>query len=172
MPACARAHVIRGNNAQRHTEGRCPSLYLASPRPTDAWQANPYLYEDAAGETRIDLSGSGGHSDEPMLMGADISVLYSLPSMVAGAQDADGLCTVQLCNVLSAAHNELMAVLQASSTALLPRAALAAGAALPTISYQTPPEVMRQQLLAYEPSRDLLPLLAAYRVEGGAKGKG
>ena len=31
---------------------------------------------------------------------------------------------------------------------------------------------MRQQLLSYSPTRDLLPLLAAYRVEGGNKGKG
>ena len=33
-------------------------------------------------------------------------------------------------------------------------------------------QVMRQQLLSYSPTRDLLPLLAAYRVEGGKKGKG
>ena len=135
-------------------------------------QANPYLYEAAPGQWEIDLSGSGGQTGEPQLMGPDVSVLFSLPSMVAGAQDADGLCTVQLCNVLSAAHNELMDVLQASSTALLPRAALAPDAALPTISYQSSPEVMRQQLLSYSPERDLLPLLAAHRVEGKGKGKG
>ena len=79
-----------------------------------------------------------------MLMTPQISILFSLPSMIAGAQDADGLCTVQLCNVLSAAHNELMDVLQASSTALLPRAASAIATALPTISYQSSPEVMTQ----------------------------
>jgi len=106
-------------------------------------------------------------------MSPEMCVLYALPSVVAGAQDADGLCTVQLCNVLSAAHNELMGVLQASSAAhsLLPRAAPTVDAALPTISYQSPLEVMRQQLLAYSPERDLLPLLAAYRREGAAKGK-
>ena len=129
-----------------------------------------------------------------------IQVLYSLPSMVAGAQDADGLCTVQasphpprnlpssttlgaplltnpwparrmqLCNVLSAAHNELMDVLLASSTGLLPRTARVADAALPTISYQSSVEVMRQQLLSYSPDHDLLPLLAAHRHEAGSKG--
>ncbi|KAL1512226.1 hypothetical protein AB1Y20_005488 [Prymnesium parvum] len=135
-------------------------------------QENPYLYEDGNGEVQIDLSGSGGQTEEPMLMNPHVSVLYSLPSMVAGAQDADGLCTVQLCNVLSGAHNEIMGVLQESSTALLPRSANAFGTALPTISYQTSPEVMKQQLLYYSPERDLLPLLAAYRVESGGKSDG
>ena len=131
-------------------------------------QANPYLYEDDDGNVQVDLSGAGGQSGEAMIMRPEISVLYSLPSMVAGAQDADGLCTVQLCNVLSGAHNELMDVLQGSSTALLPRSTTTSEAALPTISYQSSPEVMRQQLLSYSPSRDLLPLLAAHRIESRA----
>ena len=99
-------------------------------------QENPYLYEDGeTGEVEIDLSGAGGQATdaEPMVMSPSISVLYSLPSMVAGAQDADGLCTVQLCNVLSAAHNELMGVLQVTVAVGTPLgevgAAGAAGAA-------------------------------------------
>ena len=79
---------------------------------------------------------------------------------------------MQLCNVLSNAHNELMDVLQTSSTALLPRTAMASDTALPTVSYQSSPEVMRQQLLSYSPARDLLPLLAAYRLESDSQRKG
>jgi len=63
-----------------------------------------------------------------------------------------------------------MDVLLASSTGLLPRTARVADAALPTISYQSSVEVMRQQLLSYSPDHDLLPLLAAHRHEAGSKG--
>ena len=135
-------------------------------------QANPYLYEADEGEVRIDLSGAGGRTGEPQRMSPETSVLFSLPSMVAGAQDADGLCTIQLCNVLSAAHNELMDVLLASSANLMPRAARGTDTALPTISYLSSAEVMREQLLSYSSTRDLLPLLAAHRRDGAHHGAG
>jgi hypothetical protein len=123
-------------------------------------------------QVRIDLSGAGGRTGEPQRMSPETSVLFSLPSMVAGAQDADGLCTLQLCNVLSAAHNELMDVLLASSANLMPRAARGTDTALPTISYLSSAEVMREQLLSYSSTRDLLPLLAAHRREGAHHGAG
>ena len=59
------------------------------------WQANPFLY-DADGEVRIDLSGAGGQGGTPVLMGPDVAVAFSLPSVAAGDNDAMGMATVQV----------------------------------------------------------------------------
>jgi hypothetical protein len=129
---------------------------------------NPFLYEDEAGVVRVYLSGSGGVT--PVVMGPDVPVAFSLPSAVAGETDANGLATVQLCNRLSDVHNELLRQLQAtSSDSMLPAAHARADTAQPTISYLTPHHVMKKQLLSFEPSAHLLPLLSAFRLDEEAE---
>ena len=66
-----------------HFKLRIDSLSLSRLLPT--CQANPYLYEDESGATRIDLSGSGGQGEVPMLMTPEVSILFSLPSMIAAS---------------------------------------------------------------------------------------
>jgi hypothetical protein len=89
-------------------------------------------------------------------MGPAVAVAFSLPSVIAGEQDANGLCTVQLLNTLADAHNELLEQMHVSG-------GQAGDDALMQLSYQTPYEVARRMLISYDPSRNLAPLLVAFR---------
>ena len=68
------------------------------------------------------------------------------PSMLAAENDAAGLCTVQLLNMLADSHNQTMEQLLAAGTLGRAAAAADAVAAVPTISYLTPYDVARRQL--------------------------
>ena len=138
-------------------------------------QANPFLYDDGAGRgaVAIDLAGvAGALADGPVKMSPAVAVTFSLPSVVAGDNDAPGLCTVQLLNTLSQLHADAMNQLHAGGSPLLPRAAAAADAAVPTISHNTPYEVMRRQLLSFDPAVHLLPRLVALRRDAADEAAG
>jgi len=103
---------------------------------------------------RVDLSGSGGAA--PVLMAADVPVSFSLPSAIAGEADTNGLCTVQLLRVLSDAHVNVTTEVAAA------RRAVPVGDELPVVSHHTPHAAL-QKLLLHDVTRDLPPLLSAYR---------
>ena len=105
-------------------------------------------------------------------MSPAVAVTFSLPSVVAGDNDAPGLCTVQLLNTLSQLHADAMNQLHAGGSPLLPRAAAAADAAVPTISHNTPYEVMRRQLLSFDPAVHLMPRLVALRRDAADEAAG
>eukprot|EP00004_Rigifila_ramosa_P001109 TRINITY_DN1107_c0_g1_i3.p1 TRINITY_DN1107_c0_g1~~TRINITY_DN1107_c0_g1_i3.p1 ORF type:complete len:6204 (+),score=1430.96 TRINITY_DN1107_c0_g1_i3:1580-18613(+) len=71
-------------------------------------QANPFRSRDG---TAVDLSGTGTGNVQ---MGPDTPISFSLPSMVQGETDAQGLCTIQLLNLLQNSHNTLLIRLSAA----------------------------------------------------------
>jgi len=139
-------------------------------------QANPFLGFDG----QVDLSGTKVQKER---MGRSTPVAFSLPSSVPGETDAQGLCTIQLLNMMLAAHNDVLQALTdagqrpdtAGKQAAGPAAAVAVGqeyAELPVTNFTSSPDILRRQLINYSRERDLLPLLSSMMKQDTAFGNG
>jgi hypothetical protein len=172
---CGRDAVERVTaGAERERAQRTLELYCAAfnrsfvlVRRLYQCEVNPFLAEDGS----VDLSGASGTAERAVRMSADAPLIFSLPSMAHGENDATGLCTVQLLahlqRIANAVH-ECMATTRLRAAE--PTAADAAGqegereettgAPIATISYRTPPQLLDRLVLDYRRERDFLPLLA------------
>ena len=92
--------------AQQVLDRFCHGFNEAFPHITNLYecQANPFLNRDGG----VDLSGSGVGNT---MMNSSTPISFSLPSHLQGETDAQGLCTIQLINMLQVCHNELLAAL-------------------------------------------------------------
>ena len=133
-------------------------------------QKNPFVKEG-----KVDIGGP---------MGPSTPLIFSLPSMMHGENDAAGLCTVQLLLHLHRLHEELFRMdvppVQEDEGNDLGGAVAGGGAPPPArqeedlsygISYLTPVEVLRSKLVVYDRFRDLLPLLHSCVEQSFASGR-
>ena len=120
-------------------------------------QRNPFVKDG-----QVDIGGP---------MGPSTPVIFSLPSMMHGENDAAGLCTVQLLIHLHRLHEELFRM-DVPPPPINDEEDGDVGGAVPGgaqeraeedlsygISYLTPVDVLRSKLVMYDRFRDLLPLL-------------
>lgn len=139
-------------------------------------QENPFLSRD---RKVVDLTGQQRESSAALVdgrMSFATPISFSLPSVVQGETDAQGICTIQLLNILHNAFCEILNTLQQpkSSHAVpsLPKVQSRDGPAVainpervvtpskaPSISYMTPTFVIQQHLIYYDRKKTLMPLL-------------
>ncbi|KAJ9458845.1 hypothetical protein DIPPA_15027 [Diplonema papillatum] len=110
-------------------------------------QENPFLGPGG----RVDLGGDP-QANTPLTPDAPLS--FSLPSMIPGAVDAPGACSIQLAGLLQRAHNAVVTRLTNLE---------ADDASVRSISHKTAPSVVRRMIIDYDHKRDLLPLLFRFQ---------
>ena len=117
-------------------------------------QRNPFLTEDG----EVDIDGP---------MSPDTPIIFSLPSMTQGQNEAAGLCTVQLLLHLHRLHDELVTL---GNREVQTEEGEENQEQVPVaqnrdfsyeISYLTPSDILQQKLVTYDRLTDLLPLLHA-----------
>ena len=176
-------------------------------------EPNPFLSN--SGE--IDLSGGKRSVAEGgVQMSPDISINFSLPSLIQGANDTMGLCTIRLLELMQNAQGEIIDTLlkppkaaeplpqavggqskilpkseeqkdekaeeaaaeeEENGKAPLPAAAVAKEEELflqqvPSISYLTDSDLIKQQLIIYDRDTHLLPLLHIFSLQSFEYGEG
>jgi hypothetical protein len=157
----ARLPLSRQAHARAVLDAFCASFNEGFPHVANLYecQANPFLNKDGG----VDLSGSMTGSES---MTPSTPVAFSLPSMLHGETDAQGLCTIQLINVMQACHNELLSSLGKV------RGLDDSAKPLPSVSYQTPHQYVSRLLIRYDRERRFLPLLRLWASQSLEYGNG
>mmetsp|Transcript_31144 Transcript_31144/g.48161 ORF Transcript_31144/g.48161 Transcript_31144/m.48161 type:complete len:927 (+) Transcript_31144:47-2827(+) len=131
----------------------------------------------------VDLSG-GRAASGGVIMSEDCSINFSIPSMVRGANDSMGLCTIKLLELMQNAQGEVLnSFTNRSSGALLknvPAGPCAVPAPVeipndievPSMSYMTDSKILKQQLIVYDRKEDFMPLLRIFAKQSLDYGKG
>jgi hypothetical protein len=142
--------------AERVLKEYCFSFNTSFPLVENIYecQRNPFIKDG-----KVDIGGP---------MSPSTPVIFSLPSMMHGENDAAGLCTVQLLLHLHRLHEELFRMdnVNPRNEDEEDRGREPEGAGEEDlsygISYLTPVDVLRSKLVVYDRHKDLIPLLHAY----------
>jgi hypothetical protein len=113
---------------------------LGLPRVEYIYQCNenPFIGEDK----ELDLSGM--RLARGSKMNAKTPITFSLPSMLQGTNDAAGLCTIRVLDVMVETQNELLFALAQRDEPDKPQVQIET---LPVTHFQTPPELLRRQVI-------------------------
>lgn len=103
-------------------------------------QPNPFL----TSQGQVNLGGGS----EAVGMTRDTPVAFSLPSIIPGQLDAQGLCTIRILNELQASHNELYGKLRRFASDVTREEVDETLA--PSLSHGSSPELMSRQLIVYD----------------------
>ena len=118
-------------------------------------EPNPFI----GGDGELDLSGRRLARGEKLTLKSPLT--FSLPSMLQGSNEAPGLCTIQILNLMGQLQNRLIDAAQRVEPAAHPDNARDVKV-LPVTHFQTPRAILERQLIAYDRSADLLPLISAF----------
>ena len=157
-------------------------------------EANPFISELNG---VVDLSGAKNSSGNGVKMSEDCSINFSLPSMVRGSNDAMGICTIKLLELMQSAQAEVLQSLNrrgsAATTKILLKGAKGAcpiiierdnnnededelsssiSDEIPSMSHLTPLKILKQQLIFYDRQKDLMPLLQIFAKQSLEYGEG
>jgi hypothetical protein len=144
--------------ASKTLEKYCAAFNASFPIVQNLYECQPNPFLTPNGE--VDVGGP---------MSADTPIIFSLPSMLHGENDAAGLCTPQLLNRLHRLHEELLAlgVTQEENEEAPdgPRPVRQRSPTASEISYLSPTMVLKQKLVMYNRVKDFLPLLHIYALQ-------
>jgi hypothetical protein len=175
LPAHRRA------DANRVLDRYCIAFNTALPLVDRIFECEPNPFITGEGGV-VDLSGA--KRPDGTKMSAGVSINFSLPSMVQGANDSMGLCTIKLLQLMQNSQGEVLESLftpparKPARSGILPVAAAAAADTseqlkqIPGLSYLTAPLILQQQLIVYDREEHLHPLLRNFAVQGLKYGDG
>jgi hypothetical protein len=157
------------NKLEKHRRAEAQALFsrfarafnLGLPKVENLYECEPNPFIGGDGE--LDLSGRRLGRGEKLSLKSPLN--FSLPSMLQGQNEAPGLCTIQLLNLMAQLQNRLVDAAKKASALRGP-----AGqpddtrevTALPVTHFQIPSALLQRQLVAYDRGADLLPLISAF----------